>query len=135
MSQKVDPKSDPLFKLKHIGYVMAVGAPRGKGDLEDLVQNCKFMLCHARGYLMEDPVWDKYTDEQILTEYFAMEFRNNNDFRKEFEALVPGYDYDPTIDEFLSWSEGKIEENAKELKTLEETKEEFEFTPASMGEV
>lgn len=137
-------KFDPFFRLKHIAYVMGVGAPRGKGDLEDAVQNCKFQLCNARGYLMEDPIWDKYTDEQIMIEYFAMEFRNNAEFRKDFERLVPGYGIDSVAEDFLEWADERLGENQKELEKKAEEKikelgmdeqEGFDFSPTGLGDM
>lgn len=132
MSQ--DSKEGLGFKrLKFIGYCMSQTPPEGM-TLEDFVLYAKFRLCEWRGYVMEDPVWDKYGDEQLLVEYYATRFEKDEKFRDEYnrENSLNGYE------EAVDWMDQEIAKNAEEIKNLKPTsmgeEDEFEYTPSVVDE-
>lgn len=51
-----------------------------------LVAVSKWRLCHARGLLTKDPVWDRYLDEEIVAEALALRFEEDPKFADAFEA-------------------------------------------------
>lgn len=75
---------------------------------------------------MKSPVWDKYSDEEILAEYFAMIFVKSEEARKDFVIQLSGKE----IEEDIEWMERQEQENAEFLAQTEE----FEFSPESIGD-
>jgi len=97
--------------------------------LTDFVNYAKFQLSLAKSVLMEDPIWDRYTDEGILVEYYANLYTTSKDELKKFEGEI--------VDEedFASWADGQIEENQKELVgTLDSAEDSIRFSPDSLGD-
>jgi len=82
-------------------------------------------------------VWDNYTDEQIIIEYYAILFEKDPKFRAEFEAETG-----TPIEDDIDWMEREIARNQAEFgaaktenKKSEEDvdgEEEFEVTPESL---
>lgn len=136
----ISPKktNDGFFKLKFIAYAWAQLPPEG-ATFDDYVKYAKFALCEARGYLAEDPIWERYSDEQILIEYYALCFVRDESFRKEFEAALSGMGEQGKA--AIDWMDAEIKKNQEALKVLrqtqsriEQTKEdEFEFVPPVIG--
>ena len=120
-----------LFRLEYMAFCMSQMPPEGvKQSFEDYVQFAKFQLSVDKHVLMEDPIWDKYTDEQILIEYMAGLFSKNPEKVKEFEMKLTGKDTD-----IYDWFDKKIEENQKEMsEKLEEMEDTVSFSPESLGE-
>ena len=125
-------KKDLLFRLKYLGYFLS-GYDTSRNDLtfSDLVKMAKFNLSEARNVLMEDPIWDKYNDYQILQEYYAMRFRRSEQERDAFKIQLES---DGNLeDEGLSWMNKEIEKNRskiEEMKALAKEEEEIsEFDP------
>lgn len=86
MSQ--DPK-DPFFGLKYIAYCRSALSPNKEDlDTESFVSFAKWQICKTRNKLWNDPVWDEYTNEEILTEFFAIRFDENEEMRREFETSI-----------------------------------------------
>jgi hypothetical protein len=132
MSQKKAP--DPFYRLKYMGYCLSQMTPTGvPTTFEDYVNYAKFHLSLDKHVLMEDPIWDKYTDEGILVEFFANIFSKSKEKLKEFESTFKGYMSE--IDEFNAWADRMIEKNKIELEEKAKTLEDkVSFTPETMGE-
>lgn len=54
-------------------------------EVEDFVEYAKYYICETRGLLFLDPIWDRYTQEDILTEYFTIRVREDEEFKQEME--------------------------------------------------
>jgi hypothetical protein len=122
--KKAKPNSR-LDRLKYIGWCWSQLPPEGAGfTFEDLLQYAKFKLSLQKRVLLKDPIWDQYSDEELLAEYYANLFENNEDARNEFQSLIDGGD----DDEFLEWANRKARETREEKSTGEDT-EEIEFSP------
>lgn len=92
----MDPKNnsevkDPFFALKYIAF-HRTGLPKDPEDLdrESLISFAKWQICKVRNILWNDPVWDSYTEEEILIEFFSIKFDENEDLRRDFGNLVQG---------------------------------------------
>ena len=51
---------------------------------------------------MKDPIWDEYTSEEILVEYYALLFHNSKDQAEKFLQKINGVnssDYDWIIEQ------------------------------------
>lgn len=120
-----------LFRLEYMAYCMSQMPPQGvNSTLEDYVRFAKFRLSIDKHVLMEDPIWDKYTDEQILIEFLANEFVKDSKKLQEFEAKLLGQD-----DDIYDWFDKKISENQKEMaKELDKMEETVKFVPETIGE-
>jgi hypothetical protein len=136
---KAGPGQDPFFGLKYIAYCRS-SLPVNEEDVDDeaMIQFARWQICKVRGVLWGDPIWDNYTPEEILVEYFAIKYDENEQLRNEFEAqLVSAKKSD------LDWLErmeqkdreakqGKIKEGVTEEKPKETPA--VEFTPQPPGE-
>lgn len=111
MSPKKPKERNPLEVLHHIAYRMS--QPPGRLDdagLKDFVNFAKFEICNERNLLYYDKIWDVYTDEQVLTEYFAIRFTNDEEFRRKYEAE----NGTPREDD-VEWMFREIEKNKAEM--------------------
>lgn len=81
-----DKSKDPFFGLKFIAYCRT-GLPLNAEDIDEeaFFSFAKWQICKVRNRLWLDPVWDLYSNEEIMVEYFSIKFDENNDLRKEFE--------------------------------------------------
>ncbi len=114
MSQK--PKNnepDPFFGLKLIAYYRT-GLPVNDDDIDEeaMVQFAKWQICKIKSVLWNDPVWNEYTSPEILIEFFAIKFDENEELRKKFEAGIV-----TTKKSDTDWMERRM---AKLLKEKEE---------------
>lgn len=126
MAQAPKP-TDKFAQLKYIGWCWSQLPPEdAAANLADFVNHAKFQLCTERNVLMKSPVWDKYSDEEILAEYFAMIFVKSEEARKDFVIQLSGKE----IEEDIEWMERQEQENAEFLAQTEE----FEFSPESIGD-
>lgn len=125
------PSEDKLFKIKYMGFCMAQMPPEDvASDFADFVRYAKFQLSVDKCVLMEDPMWDKYTDEQILVEYFANLFMKSKEERERFEGQFKGEDPD-----LYDWFDRKIAENKKELEAkAADLEDSVSFKPDSLGD-
>jgi len=124
---------DPFFNLKYLAYCMSQQpANRSDVDLSDFVRFAKYNICQERGVLFWDPVWEGYTDEHILIEYYAILLEKDSNFREEFEAKISSTLDDSDVD----WMDKMIEENQKEreAKAKEEAEADFDFKPDKTGD-
>ena len=123
-------EDDLLFKIKHRAYFLAK-LPTDT-TLLDLFSYAKFQLAAKTHKLLKDPIWDAYTDEEILQEYFAYLFQENETFRNEFATLIGQVSDTITEDDFGKWADQEILNNQKELlKTLPD---KISYKPSPEGE-
>lgn len=121
---------DVLKPLKIKGYARAFGDP-GKAELtyDSLLNFAKAYLCRKTKTLMKDPIWDAYTNEEIIIEYFSHLFTDNEKMREEFESdlIDRKSDYD--------WIVAQEEQNKKELQAMsDELEDSLDFSPEVLGE-
>lgn len=88
MNQKANKKQeDPLYGLKHIAYGRSVLSEDALTP-QALVDFARWQVCKARSILWNDPLWDVYTAEEILIEYFSIRFDEDEDLRAKFAATL-----------------------------------------------
>lgn len=110
-----DTERDVLHKLKAIAYYRVCGVPKGS-TLSQYIDTAKFLLCEKTNTLWKDPIWDSYTDEELLIEYFSYLHHYDEDFKTSFEnieGLSERYiqsaaDY---FDEQIALNEKELEKN------------------------
>lgn len=118
---------DPLLGLKYKAYCLVHVPPGESMKIEDLVNLGKWYLCNTLGYLWKDPIWEQYTDEEILIEYFSHLFAKDKELQNEFKAQISNGEDDEDI---YAWLDQKIAENEAERKQkLEELPEKVSFSP------
>jgi hypothetical protein len=80
---------------------------------------------------MKDPIWDEYTKEELLIEYFSYKFSESEAFRSEFEAQMRGSK--GVVDEFSAWADKQMKED-KEIvgDTLGSAEEKISFSPTDV---
>lgn len=121
---------DPLKSIKYKGYCWSQTPPGDETSMEDLISFAKFFLCKHAKLLWKDPVWDSYTDEEILIEYFAHLFAKDEIARKDFEVSI---DAGTQIygEDIFEWLDRKVKENQEETKKkLEELPDRVSFSPS-----
>jgi hypothetical protein len=119
-------KVDRFRKLKWLGYKKS--NLLDKSTLADMVEYAKFQLAFKTNRLLKDPIWDEYTTEELLIEFYAHQFELNREFRMKFEAEINKMAADS--DDFATWADKKIEEDAKiRAKTLGELEDKVRFDP------
>lgn len=126
MSQR-KPKSDPFFGLKYIAFCRSrlMEAPDSP-DRKALLDFAKWQICKSRSVLFNDPVWERYTEEEIFIEYFAIRFDESDEMIDEFKKEA----FSDNVEEISDWFE-KMEtkygiknpapEPAKEPEEFEDT--------------
>ena len=113
-----------------MGYCAAFMPPE-EAEFEDgdFLRYAKFQLCLITKTLFHDAIWESYSDEDILVEYFAHLFTSSKEDKSEMEAILAGQDLD-----FLSWADGMIEQNQKEMEDKLGNMGDEEFSPEALGE-
>lgn len=127
-------KRDPLKRLKFMGYCMSQ-LESGTITLDDYIRYAKFFLCSKTRTLMKDPIWDSYTAEEILVEFFAHQFEINQKFLEEFEVSL--MDDRGQSGDFNDWADMMIDKERRILeKTLGGMEDRISFDPTKdvMGE-
>lgn len=113
MEAKPKKKRDPYRNLKWFGYKMAVAPISGP----ELVNFARFHLAKKTNRLLKDPIWDQYTREELMVEFYAHNFVDNpNQFKEKFESEIG--DVFGEVDDFSVWAD---KEMAKEAKIRDET--------------
>lgn len=122
---------DVMFKLKHIAYCRSQ-TPLSDMTLKDFVAYAKFQLCFKTKTLFKDPIWDNYTQEEILVEWFSHEFESNPQLVKEFEI---GMSKGEVLD-FNSWADLQMKKEQEErAKKIRDQEDKVSFSPDDvMGE-
>lgn len=128
---KAKPKKrvDPYKGLKYIGYRQSQ-LPTTY-SLADLTKYAKFYLAHKTKTLLKDPIWDEYTVEELLVEFYAHQMVDNKEFRIQFESQMG--DIDGSVDDFASWADKQISEEAKiRDETLDQMEDSVSFDPSEV---
>lgn len=129
MNQQIQKKADPLFRIKYLAYAQSQLVSRG--DFNDFVRWAKFQLCMVTRRLTKDPIWDLYTPEEILIEYYSHQFEKNKKFLLEFEMSLNSVN--GVVDDFSAWADKQIEKSRKEREELEATLEHsVSFSPTDV---
>ena len=104
-----------------------------KVEFDDFVRYARFVLCREAHILMKDPIWNDYTDEEILIEYYALIYERDKEERARVEMAFAGKSTD-----IVDWFDDMIEKNQEKVKEfkkeLEEAEDEISFSPESLGE-
>jgi hypothetical protein len=96
-------------------------------EFADFVDFCKFVLCTKTSTLFKDPIWESYTDEEIIIEYYSHLYHGNEEEASAFRLGMGIDDLQDSLGAFAEWAESQEENNKKEL---EETFEEnVSFAP------
>lgn len=129
MAKKPKKKNDPLQPLKVRGYARALTLPGEDSTLEDFTTFAKFFLCRQTHRLFKDPIWDEYTDEEILIEYFAHLYTIDKTARSDFE--VQAFSGEAMYGEDVyDWLDRMIAKNQEEReKKLDEMPDKVSFSP------
>lgn len=134
MEAKTQPKKkvDPYLGIKFLGY--RISELPNPYSMKDLIRYAKFTLATKTHRLLKDPIWDKYTVEELLMEFYAHQFKDNPKFMEEFEAQIGAHE--SVVNDFASWADKQIAEEAKiRDKIMGGTEENVSFTPDMiMGE-
>lgn len=128
--------NDPFFRIKNIAY--NISQLPSTITLADFIRFAKFQICQKKKMLYYDPIWDKYADEQILVEYYAILFDEDKTAREDFEVKANiSSEYE------AEWMDQAIEKNKKELKNEktddvdlideEDLIDGFDETPKTLG--
>jgi len=124
---------DSFRNLKYIGYCLANRPPEdARETMEDFVNYCKFQLCLVNHKLMKDPIWDDYSEAELLSEYFAHAMVKDKDFSEKFLQQLSGTDTD-----VYDWLDQQITQNQEDFKQKamdQDLEEEIEFSPESIGD-
>lgn len=107
---------DPFFGLKYIAYCRT-GLPVNPEDVDEqaLFNFAKWQICKVRNVLWNDPVWDSYTAQEVLAEYFAIKFDESSELRAEFERGMSGVKKSD-----LDWLEERAERHRKSQEAAAE---------------
>jgi len=108
--------------------------PEDSISLDDMVKFAKFQLCLKNKVLMKDPIWDDYTREEIMAEFYAHQFSFSEKAKLEFEASIKLNE--SGLDDFAQWADKQMA-NEKDLvgDSLGSAEERVEFDPKEiMGE-
>ncbi len=79
---------DQFTSLKYKGYCRSQLPPGEGRTMDDFANYAKFFICQQAKVLWNDPIWDTYTIEGIIVEYYAYLFELDGKLRKEFEASI-----------------------------------------------
>ena len=123
--------ADRYDRLRHIGYCIAKLPPKDEDiEFEDFIQFAKFELCMNTQTLMKDPIWEEYTAEEILVEYYASLFHKNKDLADAFIRRMSGIE----DDEYQSFADWADEQDAEDAKILEGEEDSISFNPQELGD-
>ncbi len=117
------PKNDPWLRLKEIAYSYAIGGI--KYTHEELLAKAKFYLAYKTNTLLKDPIWDEYTEPELIVEYLAHRFGDDEDFRNKYEIENSlGKD---NMDDFLDFVEKNSQKEQEDrMNKLEDS---IKFNP------
>lgn len=126
---------DPFKPLKYIAYCKACTPPEGM-NYGEFLEVIKTYLCFETKTLFKDPIWDTYSDEELIIEYYARLFKNSPERREEFEAEIDKKDVlESEYDEFLKFADKGIEKNREELEEkADKLEDSLSFTPDTLGD-
>lgn len=133
-NQPKKKEHDPLFAMKYRAYCRALTPPGDDTTIEDFTTFAKFYLCRVSRRLWKDPIWDEYTGEEILIEYFAHLFATDKSARTAFEVRnLSGSDM--YGEEIFDWLDRMVAKNQEETnQKLDEMPEKVSFKPEKSRE-
>lgn len=109
---------DNLDTLKYIGFCLASLPPEGvRTTKENFIEFVKFQLSLEKKVLLKDKIWDSYSDEELIVEYFAILYAKNEEAKKDFESKVLS-----NSEDILDFFDKEIEKNKIELEKLKSNK-------------
>lgn len=118
---------DILRRFKHVGYCWSNMPPDKEPSLTDFVEYARFQLCVRTHTLMKDPIWESYSDAEIMAEYFAWMYTESKEMREKLEAELG------SNEDMYEWFDRMIEENNKELEARsKEFEDSIDFDPSSV---
>lgn len=123
---------DIFFKLKQRAFNQCF-LPDDGISLSDFVIFCKMHLCNTYKIPTKSTVWDEYTDEDIIIEYFSIKFLKDTSFKDEFISQKNGtslMDHTMDEDEFFKWAEKQEMDQKKELEKLKAEGDTIHFSPS-----
>ncbi len=124
--------SDPFLRIKSVGYCRAFLPSKETLEMEDFLRVAKFSLCKLSNTLWKDPIWDTYTDEDLMVEYYSHLYSSDKDAKEEFESVAGFSDYEK--DSLYNWL---LEQAAEEEKMFEKRDENLEdvvsLNPSELG--
>lgn len=127
-NQNKQPENDPFSRLKYIAYCRNY-TPIQNGDYADLLSFAKNYLCLVKNVLILDPIWDMYTEEDLLVEYYSVRMYKEDTYKDEIEASFKGKGN--TVNDLADWADEEIEKyNADREKKIEEAK--IDFSPSEL---
>ncbi len=123
------PKVDPYKGIKYIGY--RISQLPDRYNMSDLIRYAKFVLASKTHRLLKDPIWDDYTVEELLIEFYAHQFNDSKEARIAFEqSLDIATD---NVDDFAAWADAEIAKEDKiREKTLSELEDSVSFSPSDV---
>jgi hypothetical protein len=125
---KIDPEllKDPLFNLKYIAFCMAVKPTfEDRLTIAEFADFARFQLAASYKIPAKSTIWDKYTAEELIVEFYALKFFEDSEYSKEFEARLNG-----EAQEDLDWMNKEIEKNKVEIEKLKQQyPEKVNFSP------
>lgn len=88
---KEEEGEDPFIALKNIAYHRTTLGPLDKIESDqEILDFAKWQICKARNVLFLDPIWDDYTAEDIMVEFFTIQFDESEDLREAFKLKIQG---------------------------------------------
>jgi len=124
----VSDEPDLLKNIKNIAYTRAFGEPGKKLTLSGLVEVAKLFLCRETRTLWKDPIWESYSDEDVLVEYFCCRFsEEDEEFKDAFLRSIGQYSSE--IDEFAEWANGQEDKLEEEIA---EQEDDVSFSPKDL---
>lgn len=116
-------KDEPWLGLK---LIAAYRVKLPEEDVTDaiLLDFAKWQICKSRNIMFRDPIWDDYTEEEVLIEFFGIMYDENEDLLTEFLSKIQEVD-NTTLDWFERM---ETEHQAKMLADQEAGQDEFEET-------
>jgi len=117
---------DPFFKLKTIAYIRTK-FPQGFETVNLFVDHCKTTLCFNLKIAYKDPLWDSYTDEEIIIEYYCHVYNTN---KAEADKMRASFVKE---EDFFAWTEKMMKKNEEDLDKKREEMEDVNFSPDIMG--
>jgi hypothetical protein len=127
---------EKLRSLKYIGYCYSQLPPEGANiEFDDFIHYAKFQLARLNKRLLKDPIWDLYTREEILIEYYAHQYQVNEEEKDRFIAELYKVTGDEHLEPVYEWLDRMVDENQKEMEQkVKHEEESISFTPDSIGD-
>jgi len=117
--------NDPFLPLKYIAYCRSrLTDLKDDFDKEALLDFAKWQICKVRNVLFLDPIWDAYTEEDILIEYFAIRFDESEDMVNEFKKEA----FQDTKEQVTDWFKKMEDLHGSKNPAPTPEPEEFEDT-------